>query len=212
MHEGITISIIFSVGVKIVQGSFNIVTDDMKLTEASVESLGGGQIGDIAETEDIAEFIMLEGELVNIKETVAGSEACISQESVGLLLEKGVQVVVGSLTFLAGFYIFENGGVGFLFDFHQLQSVLDVNVALFEFGLDKAVSSCVVVAESVVGIDDCESRVLPTQHSSGIVAVPEVLGQEEVVVLNLPVEGSWGNIKDGLSSLEIVKISKCLGC
>ena len=131
MHEGITISIIFCVRGKIVQGSFNIVADDVKLTEASIESLGGGQVGDITESEDVAELIMLEGELVNIEEAIAGREACISKDTVGLLLEKRIQIVVGSLAFLAGFDVFENGGVGFLLDFHQLQSVLDVDVALF---------------------------------------------------------------------------------
>ena len=46
-------------------------------------------------------------------------------------------------------------------------SPFHINVALFELGLDEAVFPCVIVAESVVGIDDCESGVLSAQNSSG---------------------------------------------
>ena len=99
----------------------------------------------------------------------------------------------------------------YVLDFHQLQSILDVDVFPFQLRLDEGVSLLEVRAEAVVGVDDGESGVAPGKLAIARQSVPNGLGQEEVVVFDGAVEGCWGNVEDGFTPLEVVMISSGLG-
>ena len=73
-------------------------------------------------------------------------------------------------------------------NFDQCPSFLDVDVSSFALASDEAVGSFKVSAESVVGVNDCETAGIPTDFAVLSVPVPKRLCHEEVVVLELTSE------------------------
>ena len=67
------------------------------------------------------------------------------------------------------------------------------------------------MAESVIGVDDGESGVGPTQSASFGCSVPQRLRQQEIVVLDLGVEWIWGDVEDGFAAVEVVHVSVWFG-
>jgi len=67
------------------------------------------------------------------------------------------------------------------------------------------------LAESVIGVDDGESGVGPTQPASFGCSVPQRLRQQEVVVLDLGVEWIGWDVEDGFSAVEVVHVSIWFG-
>ena len=92
----------------------------------------------------------------------------------------------------------------YVFDFHEFESVLDIDLSFLEFGFDEGITSIEMRAEAAVSVDDCEARIAPGEFAIKGEFVPDFLGEEEVVVLEGAVEGCWGNVEDGLASLEVV--------
>ena len=99
----------------------------------------------------------------------------------------------------------------YVFDFHEFESVLDIDLSFFEFGFDEGITSIEMRAEAAVSVDDCEARISPGEFAIKGEFVPDFLGEEEVVVLEGAVEGCWGNVEDGLASLEVVEVAGRLG-
>lgn len=69
------IAIVVSVEGKSVEFSFDVMSDDCNLGDSSVERFCGGGVDDIAKTEDIVVFLMLEGVWVYVKVSGRVSES-----------------------------------------------------------------------------------------------------------------------------------------
>ena len=64
-----------------------------------------------------------------------------------------------------------------------------------------------MTAESLVGIDDGQFTCVPTNFSVFSLPVPHFLSNEKVIIFDLSSERCRWNIEDGLSSIEVIKIS-----
>lgn len=63
------VAIVFSIEGEAVQFALDVVTKDCNLGKASVEGLGGRDVVDVSETEDVVVGLVLEGVWVNVKES-----------------------------------------------------------------------------------------------------------------------------------------------
>lgn len=104
---------------------------------------------------------------------------------------------------------FVNSKAYFL-DFDELQPVFHIDIPALELLFDESIGIAEVLAEGVVSIDYGEARLVPTQKAGVVITIPDILGQEEVVVLDFSVEGPWGNVEDGLAPNKVVQESDCL--
>lgn len=80
------------------QALLQVVSDDVHLMEPTPESLGGGDVVDISDTEDVAVLLVSEGVWVDVQEEVAffGREARFDEGWVWLAWGDEVQVVIWS--------------------------------------------------------------------------------------------------------------------
>ena len=65
--------------------------------------------------------------------------------------------------------------------------------------------------ETIIGIDDSQTRIRPRKSSMTCQSIPHCLRKQEVVVLEFSIERSWRNVEDCFSSQEIVLISGGFG-
>lgn len=95
----------------------------------------------------------------------------------------------------------------YLLNFNQSPSFFNIDVSLFAFASDQGVSSFEMSTESVVSVDDGYLACIPTDLSVLGVPVPKWLRNEEVVTFDLSSEGWRRNVEDGITSVEVMKIS-----
>lgn len=74
---GFCVSVVLSVQRKTVQFSFDVVSEDVNLGDSTVESLGGWDVGDVSQTENVVIFCMLESSWVDIQQSGAVRETCL---------------------------------------------------------------------------------------------------------------------------------------
>lgn len=91
----------------------------------------------------------------------------------------------------------------YLPDFHEDEVVLDVDVPVVAGVADVLIGLGEVLAEGLVGVDDCEPGGVPAELASAHVQVPKCLRNEEVVVLHLSVEVVGRDVEDGLATVEV---------
>lgn len=143
------------------EGSDDVVSDNVELLETSEETLGGGDIVDITETEDVGVLHMSQGFSVDGEHEVGigVDQTSINEVLVGLGGWDDVKVVVPFALFFTGLEVSESGSLGGLVDLNQVPVVVDVNTSTLDLILDELISLFKVLGEDGVGIHDGE-RVL----------------------------------------------------
>lgn len=150
----LSVSIVVGVEGLSVQVSDKVVSDDVNLLPSSEEGLGGWDIIDVSETEDVVVLLVSEGLDIDVQESVLGEETSLLEEWVGLSGDDGVQVVIVSLFGLSGSDILDGDLELVLVDLDEVLSVLDSDSLLLEFLLDELISSIIVLDEFVIGVQD----------------------------------------------------------
>jgi len=118
----------------------HVVSDNCKLIPTSPESLGSRKISAITESEDIGVFLMLEGLVVNVQESVGVSQTSLFEEILFFAGNNGVQVVIISNTLLACFSVDESSFLFILRDLNELGVILNVNSSFSTLLLDQSIS------------------------------------------------------------------------
>jgi hypothetical protein len=88
-------------------------------------------------------------------------------------------------------------------DFDEGEVVLDVDSLIIACVSDVLIGFGEILAEGSVGVDDGEFGGFPAELASADVEVPDGLGDEEVVILDLSVEVVGGDVEESLSSVEV---------
>ena len=118
----------------------DVVSDNGKLVPASPESLSGWKISAVTESEDIGIFLVLEGLVINVQESVGVSQTSLFEEILLFAGNDGVQIVIISNTLLACFSVNESSFLLILRDLNKLGVVLNVNSSFSALLLDQSVS------------------------------------------------------------------------
>ena len=133
-------SIILSVECLVLDVLNHVVSDNCKLVPASPESLGSWKISAVTKSEDIGVFLVLEGLVINVQESVGVSQTSLFKEILLFAGNNGVQVVIISNTLLACLSVDESSFLLVLRDLNKLGVVLNVNSSFSALLLDQSVS------------------------------------------------------------------------
>lgn len=103
--------------------------------------------------------------MVDIQKSILSSQSSISQNLIRFCFQQRIERIVWSFNCFSSFSL-ENSSLSVLFDFDQFQSVLNINVLFLTFLFDELVTSFIELTESIICIDDCQSRISPTESAS----------------------------------------------
>lgn len=92
-------------------------------------------------------------------------------------------------------------------DFNQLPTLFDNDVSLLTFAFNIVVNFFKMTAEAFIGVDDSKFTRIPTDFSVFGLPIPHLFSNKKVIVFDLSSERCRWNIENGLSSIEIVKVS-----
>lgn len=91
----------------------------------------------------------------------------------------------------------------YLSDLNENKIVFDVNVVIIASIFNVFVSLGEESAESIVRVNNCELRSFPAELSSARMEIPDGLGDEEIVVLNLTIEVVGWDVEKCLTTIEV---------
>lgn len=94
-----------------------------------------------------------------------------------------------------------------MFDFDEFETILDIDVVLLKLLFQESISLVEMRTETIIGIDDCESRIGPSELALTGESIPQLFGEKEVVTLEFSEERSRRNVVNCLASSKVVLIS-----
>ncbi len=99
----------------------------------------------------------------------------------------------------------------YLSDLNEFEVGLDVDAVVVAGVFDVVINLGEVLAECLVGVDNSELGSLPAELTSAHMQIPDGLRNEEVVVLDLPVEVVGRDVEEGLTAVEVEVDTVALG-
>lgn len=204
IEVGLGVTIILSIQALSLEVSGNVVSHNRELGESSPEGLGGGDVVDVSQTEDVLVLSVSESSGIDIEHPVglSSGESGIDERGVRLGGDESVEVVVGSLLTLLGVDILEGGSLGVHVNSDESPAVLNLDSELVDLLLDELVGDFEVLNELVVSVYDGEG-VLGGQLAMSGVPLPDLVGDEEVVSSDFSLEGVGRNAEVGISGGEV---------